>query len=351
MVQAQTIPADFLEASLSMQALLEGLQADISALSASSSEAFQKLRNSLLQSWENLPASISDYKRSVQNMPRELKQRRVIKGLSKNIEAFERDVRLFLTELREASLADVYRKALQSRTQQLTQQIAALEENSLVQKFLKGEIVLSSKKSIQLGRKFGHATLGVSFLYLFIYSGFSQAVIWSIAGPFILWAFSLETARHLNPGINQWVCKVFRPVMREREKTRVNSAIFYITAMLIVYFAFPAKVVVLTMLFIAIADPVAGIVGVHWGRRKLATHVSLEGSAACAAVCALLAGLCAEFLFDAHLSISSLLLFSLLGGVVGAVAESSFKKLDDNLVMPLLSAPALWVLMKMFALI
>ena len=351
MTQAQTIPADFLQASLSMQDLLAALQEDMAALSLSSTEAFQTLKRRLLQSWENLPVAISDYKRSVQHMPREIKQRHLFKGLSQNIEAFELDVRRFLTELKETSLADVYRQALESRTHQLAQQIAALEEHRLVQKFLKGEVILSSKKSLQWGRKICHAVLGLSFLYLFVYSGLSETVIWLITGPLLLWAFSLETARHLNPRINQWVCQRFKLVMREREKTRVSSAIFYMLAMSIVYFVFPSKVLVLTMLFIAIGDPVAGIVGVYWGRRKLAPHVSLEGFAACAVTCALLAGLCVGLLFDAGLSMSALLLFSLLSGVIGAMAESSFKKIDDNLVMPLLSAPALWVLMKAFELI
>ncbi len=351
MAQAQTIPADFLEMNDLMQVFLERVQADMAALSESSAEAFQGLKENVLKSWEKLPTVINDYKRSMQNMPWELRQRRFIKGLSKDIEAFEQDVRRYVAELKEAKLADVYRKALYSRTRRLAERIAELENHNLFQKFLKGEVILASKKSIQWGRKFAHAALGMAFLYIFIYSGFPQTVIWSIAGAYLIWSFSLETARHMNPRINEWVCKAFRPIMREREKTRVNSAIFYSISMAIVYFGFPTEVTVLTMLFIALGDPAAGIVGIYWGRKKLTQHSSLEGSLACFAVCALSAAICGAFLFEVSLGFFPLVLFAGLCGLVGAVAETSFKKFDDNLVMPLLSAPALWVLMQVFGII
>jgi dolichol kinase len=351
MAQAQTIPADFLAASLSMRDLLEGLHEDIAALSMSSAEAYQGLKDSLLQSWEKLPVVINEYKQSVQNMPRELRQRVLVKGIFKDVESFEKDVRQFFAELGDFSFADAYRNALQSRTDQLAQQIAALEENALVQKFLRGEVVLSSKKSIQWGRKFVHTALGISFLYLFVYSGLSTIATWSIAGPLVFGALVIEVTRHRYPRVNQWACKFFKPMMREREKTRITAATFYIMAMAIVYFVFPIEVAILTMLFIAIGDTVAGIVGVYWGRRKLSEHATLEGSLACFATCALAAAVCATFLFDKTLSFLPLILFSTLSGLVGAIAEASLQKLDDNLVMPLLSAPVLWVLMKFFALI
>jgi diacylglycerol kinase (CTP) len=330
---------------------LDRIQKDISRPGVDSSEFNQKTNENQIQSWENWPEAVSNYKQSVKNMPRELRQRDLIKGLFEDIESFEKDARRFLAGLRDASLTDIYRRALQSRTYQLAQKIAALEENTLVQKFLRGEVVLSSKKSIQWGRKLNHVVPPILFLYLFAYSGFSNVVIWSITGPLLIGLFSVEIARHLNPRVNDWFCKSFKSIMREREKTGINSSVFYVIGMGIVYFVFPIEVAVLTMFFIAIGDPIAGIVGICWGRRKLSAHVSLEGTLACFVTCSLAAAVSATYLFDKTLPLLSLILFSMLSGLVGAVSEASLKKLDDNFVMPVLSAPILWILMKFFAII
>ncbi len=351
MTQLQSISDRFLASSVVLQDFLKRLQLDMEALSTSSSEVLQDMKEKLAHSREAWSEAIGEYKKSVHNMPRELRQRPFVKSLYKDLEAFEKDARRFVNEIKESPRTIQYRDALELRAKQLAERMEALEENNLVQKFLRGEIILSSKKNIQWGRKIGHAAFGLTFLYLFVFSGVSSGVIWGVTIPFVIWAFSLEIARHLNPRVNDWVCKVFKPVMREAEKTRVNSAIFYIVAMLSVYWLCPIEVAMVTMLYIAVGDPVAGVVGVTWGRRKLTEHASVEGTLACVAVCAFMAAICAGWLFDNSLSGGALWLFALFSGLIGAASEAAFNKIDDNLIMPLLSAPALWVLMKLFAII
>lgn len=366
MVQAQalTLSDDFRQTTLSLRDLLDQLHQDISAINFSTAEAFQDLKQNLLHSVKNWSETIDDYKESIREMPKALRQRSFIKQSIKDIEAFEKDMQRFLSEIKDYSFqqfcesfnqhlrtADDYLKSLQVQARQMAQQVAELEQHALVQKFLRGETILSSKKHVQWPRKFTHVSLGLLSLYLFVYSGWSWTLIWTIAGGFILWSFSLETMRHFNPRVNRWVCHHFRPIMREAEKTRVNSAIFYIFSIGFIYFTFPIEVTMLTLLMLAVADPIAGIVGVYWGRRQISPHVSLEGALGCFVACAGLAALCAGLLFQTHLSGLSLFLFSILSGLVGAVAEGSFKKLDDNLIMPLISAPFLWILMKVFSIL
>jgi dolichol kinase len=56
-----------------------------------------------------------------------------------------------------------------------------------------------------------------------------------------------------------------------------------------------------------------------------------------------------QFLFiGTDMSLIQLTAFSVFSGAIGAGAESSFKRLDDNLVMPLLSATGIWLLLKLF---
>jgi len=364
MTETYALTINFQQTSLSLKDLLDRLNGDITTLSSGSKEVFHKIKEDLLKSWKSCPEVLKNYRLSIQKMPKELRKRGFIQQALQDIEAFEVDVKTFLSDIKKSSFqafrqtldqklkdANTYLDGIQSRLTRIKLQIADFEENALIQKFLRGETVLSSKKSIQWARKAGHALLGALFVYIFIYSGWPKSVTWTLSLGLIISAFSLETWRHFNPKVNQWVCRYFKPVMREGEKTRINSAVFYIFAMVLVYFLFPLNVFGLTLLFIAIGDPVASIVGIKWGRTKLSRHVSLEGFLACFVTCGLMAFLFVSYLSHVHLALIPLLLFATLSGFVGAFAEASFKSLDDNLVMPLLSAPALWGLMKLFSIL
>lgn len=323
MTNSLPLTSNFQQASLVLKDFLDQVQENLPDLPR------------LMQKW---PETWERYRNSIREMPKVLRKRPFVKRLMAEIESFERETRR----------GGFSFEALQARAHEASLRVAELEAHPMVQKFLRGETILSSKKSLQWGRKILHASTGLAFLYLFVYSGWPKAVIWGIAGPFIVWSFSLETARHMNPRVNRWVLRAFGPIMREREKTRINSAVFYIFSMVVVYLLTPIEVSMLTLLFIAVGDPLAGIFGVLCGRRRISAHVTWEGSLACFLGCAGLAALCAGLLFKTSLAGLPLAGFALLSGLVGAVAESSLKFLDDNLVMPLLSAPCLWLLMKLF---
>ncbi|MBI2981233.1 MAG: hypothetical protein HYY44_02855 [Deltaproteobacteria bacterium] len=268
-------------------------------------------------------------------MPKAFRYHPLVKKTIEEIESFR--------DLQE------WRDSFQIKVRHLSSLLVELETSPLVQKILRGEPLLANKKVIQWRRKLTHATMGLSFLYLFVFSGWPKAVVWGITAPFIFWAFGLETLRHLNPSVNRWVIRFFGSIMREGENEKINAAIFYIFSIGVVYFIFPIEVAALTLLFIAVGDPVAGIVGTLWGGHRISSHVSWEGAISCFLVCAALAALAAGRLFPDPIGGWSLVAFSVLSGIVGAAAEASFKRLDDNLVMPLLSAPALWLLMKLFS--
>ncbi|MBI2083478.1 MAG: hypothetical protein HYT76_07900 [Deltaproteobacteria bacterium] len=306
----------FREASLSLGNLLAELQREFAE-----------------KPWQE---AVERYKSSIQRMPKAFRCHPLVKRCLEAIESFERD----------RSSRDLHEKL-----RHVASLIAELETSPLMQKILRGEPLLPNKKVIQWRRKLTHISMGLSFLYLFVYSGWSETIIWGVTGPFILWAFALETIRHLNPKVNRWVLRFFGSIMREGENEKITAATFYILSMAIVYFIFPIEVATLTLLFIAVGDPLAGIVGTLYGKHRISPHVSWEGSLICFLVCLGLAALSAGRLFPDPIGGWSLIAFSILSGLVGTLAEASFKRLDDNLVMPLLSAPALWVLMKLFSIL
>lgn len=365
------LPDEFSRVSALFDGLVRQIESDVGEFRRASAEAAHSCRERLSATWSEWPARRDEFSAAIENLPRELRKHDFVKNAMHEMDRFERNAKAFMAEaahaLNEAlphPHIDACREsfaaftvawharsaALQEHAAALSAKMDELTSHPLTQKFLRGETILSDRAHIQWARKIGHMVNGLSFLWFFEFSGIERAYVWQLTAAFALWACGLEALRHVNPRVNEWVCKAFRPVMREREKNKVNSAIFFMLAMIFVYLVFPRDVAVLAMLFIAVGDPVAGVIGVYFGKRKLSEHSSLEGTLACFAACAALAFVSAAFLFDDfRMAPLTALIFAIPAGLVGAFAEGSFKNLDDNLVMPLLSAPGLWLLLRFFA--
>jgi dolichol kinase len=364
-------PAEFSRVSALFDGLIRQIESDVDEFRRASAEAAHSCSERLSATWSEWPVRRAEFAAAIENLPRELRKHDFVKNAMHEMERFERNAKAFMAEasnaLNEAishphveTCRESYTAftaswharsvALQEHAAALSVKMDELISHPLTQKFMRGETILSDRAHIQWARKIGHMVNGLFFLWIFEFSGIERTLAWKLTAAFALWAGGLETLRHMNPRVNDWVCKAFRPVMREREKNKVNSAIFFMLAMVFVYLVFPRDVAVLSMLFIAVGDPVAGVIGVYFGKRKLSEHSSLEGTLACFTACAALAFVAAAFFFDSfRMAPLTALAFAIPAGLVGAFAEGSFKNLDDNLVMPLLSAPGLWLLLRFFA--
>ncbi len=128
-----------------------------------------------------------------------------------------------------------------------------------------------------------------------------------------------------------------------------NFRPFLFSALFVMYF-FPKPVVALSILYVGVGDPAAGIIGSYFGKHKINDHASWEGLFACFMACFACTYLFTGTGFIEGFKISGLPLlgFAILGGLIGMLAEGLFPDLEDNLVIPLASAPALWVLLKLF---
>lgn len=340
------------------------LQMELKSLTQNKGQIPGSIKESWHHSWENRHQILNEYKSCLSDLPKELRKRTFIKKTLTEVEDCEKRLKDFFHDMRhttreewEQRFEDAKQnteekfKDLQFRLKKAQDQLHELEQEPLVQTFLRGETVLGSRRHIQWPRKIGHAAFGLTVLYWVVYSGFSIPTVWTVIGLFVASCFSLEISRHINPKVNQWVCTYFKPVMREAEKNRINSAIFYMVSLLVVYAFCPIQVVILSLLFLAVGDPFAGVIGVYFGKHKISDHASLQGTLAGFAICALMASLYSGYLFETTLNGMSWIVFSLFAGVIGAIAELSFPKLDDNLVIPVVSAPLLWILMISFGIL
>ncbi len=340
------------QSSYTLINLVDGLKSEIATMKSESGDLPVSLKQKLAESLERCQTAATEYRTTLQNLPKELRRRAFVQNMLVELGQFETEVRDNLKSIQESNRFQNWREqasqhwadaqkrmdVFRTHLHQVREKAVALENDPIVQKFMRGETILACRKNIQWRRKIGHAMMGTFFVYFLIYTGLPKALTWSLTTVFVISCLALEISRHMSPSVNKWVCKWFKPVMREAEKTRVNSAIFYIAAALFVYFLFPVEIAVLSVLFLAIGDPVAGIFGVFFGKTKISEHTSLEGFIACWAACGLIALVMHAYVFATQISIPGLIALSLFSGLAGAFAESSFKKIDDNLVMPIVSA-------------
>ncbi len=210
---------------------------------------------------------------------------------------------------------------------------------------------MAQRHHFQWERKLFHVASGLLVLSIYAFTNISRA--WSIALLLTALGIALTTefVRHRLPAVNRWVCRWCHCLMRDHERHRLSSATWYLIGMSTLVALFPRSVGIMTLWFMACGDTAAGIVGSRWGRIRLTTHCSLEGLSAGFLACAvgawLIAGWC---LPDFQLHGAALWKFSLLAGLIGALAEGcvKWKHLDDNVAIPLISAPLLWSAMYWF---
>jgi dolichol kinase len=154
-------------------------------------------------------------------------------------------------------------------------------------------------------------------------------------------AFAMDFLRLRDERLNQIVMFVMKPFMRESEKTSVSGMPFYALGVALSLFFFPERIAVLSVLFLIFADPIASLFGILYGRDKISSNKSLQGTMAAFAVCYL-----ATLIYGAIYTGSSmnLLVFSIVAGVIGALSELCSQFVDDNLCIPVVSGLGLFVL-------
>lgn len=159
----------------------------------------------------------------------------------------------------------------------------------------------------------------------------------AVAGSFAFMAWFLEITRRYSRLSDRFSWFLFGKMAHPHERRRINSATWYTTALLALSLTGSPMVCSLALGILGIADPVAAIVGRRWGKHRLVTNRTLEGSlgfigAGLLAAFAILGGWYHDLGFWTLLSLA-------LGAVLpAALAELFARKIDDNLIIPLAAA-------------
>lgn len=208
--------------------------------------------------------------------------------------------------------------------------------------------VLNRHRSVpHFGRKFYHFLMGMACfsLYAFVVDR-SQAVLLlvGLGGALVLG----DLIRLRFKSVNNIALRLFGSLMRREELQSISGNSFYVLGLLTIVLLFPKPIVLLSVLFLAIGDPTAAVVGTLYGKRKLIGKKSVEGAGA-----NLLMSAIAAFLFGLlylRLSPGNAAVLAIIGGMTSMAAELCPAPVDDNFSIPVLSALLLSIAVEFFPL-
>lgn len=194
-----------------------------------------------------------------------------------------------------------------------------------------------SRNNVQLPRRFFHMMNGsiIAMLYLYYMEKGELVTFLGIVASII---FIGEQVRLKYPELSEFFSKINNILYRAEEQFEIASAMPYAASCLLIVFVFPKSIAIITVLFLALGDPLAAIVGIKYGKHKIGKNRSLEGSIAFFIISFLI---CFFVMKSLHASLAKVLIFSAIGGLIGAVSDFIETRLDDNITIPLISAPFL----------
>jgi dolichol kinase len=162
----------------------------------------------------------------------------------------------------------------------------------------------------------------------------------------------LDIVRLWSPRINWRFMIIFRALLREKEVSTLTGSTYFLIAATIVFALYDKSIAAIALAFVAVGDPVAGMVGERWGKLRVNLEEgqisdftkfprdvrlrgkkdkSLEGSAACFAACLVVGVILA---FVTHVALWVIV----VGAICATVVESLFLLVNDNLSIPLVAA-------------
>jgi len=207
-------------------------------------------------------------------------------------------------------------------------------------------ILLATRHDLQLGRRLFHCANGVATATAYALLFTHEQVI-HIFGTIACVVYVVDRVRIAYPEVvARYAPWVNRLLVRAEEQVRESAMIPYAIAVLLTILTVPKAAAIVAVYTLAIADPLAAVVGIRWGRRRVALNRSLEGSAA---------------FFAATLVIAAVVLGKgadgsalAIGGAAVTIALAAAGcellplRIDDNLTIPLVVGFTTWIVAAAF---
>ena len=186
-------------------------------------------------------------------------------------------------------------------------------------------------RGIQPWRRLFHAGNGLVVAFSPPALGLERRGLLLILSSLLVVLFAFDLVRLRVPGVNAFFFKAFPSLASPREAKQAASSTWYVCGVVLAYAFFPSRIAVPAIVVLALADPMASIVGRLWGRRRVGNGTVL-GSLV--------------FLFVALAVLSAF--FGPASAVVPALVVTCVEvlpwRLDDNLTVVVGGATVLWLM-------
>ncbi len=205
--------------------------------------------------------------------------------------------------------------------------------------FTSGSLHLRS--DLHLARKFWHSLCGFGIALVYG-SGVSQGVLLATFGSLLLLDAVFEWLRLKSPALNMVLIKFWGPIMREREVNQWSGMFYYLISTVVLIAFFPRVVAILSILYLALGDPVASLFGILYGdtAKRFSNGKSIIGVFAGVFTCILATAV----LLSSVIVGFKLWIICIGGGLIGGAAELLPIDVDDNVLIPIVSAGGLWII-------
>lgn len=205
---------------------------------------------------------------------------------------------------------------------------------------------LQTRSSMHWARKFWHFGMGSLGLILFLNFGINEKIFSVALISLGFAALVVEYIRLNNSRINAFFCKIMFLLMRKEEVSNPTGFAFYVFGLGISLYSFSLPIALISSCFLIYSDPFASFVGVRYGKTKIISGRSLEGSVAFFLLCIIICVILKHFQFFPIIKHEIVFIFlASIGASLFEVASSS-KYLDDNIVIPIASGIWMTVLVR-----
>lgn len=179
---------------------------------------------------------------------------------------------------------------------------------------------------------------GSAFPLLYLFA--SREIVLSAATIALLITVLVEWGRQQSVPLERLFEWLIGPALREGEERKPTTGTWSMLGILISVLLLAREIAIPAMFYAQLGDPAAEIVGRRWGRHRVSSGKSLEGSVGCFMTCAAVGLVCSRLVpLGPGVAV--------LGALVATVVELFPLPLGDNLLMAPLSglamALATWV--------
>ena len=153
-----------------------------------------------------------------------------------------------------------------------------------------------------------------------------------------------EAVRLVLPAVNIRVIAALGPLLKPREKRTPTAATYLALTSLAVLALFGTPVAALALLYTALGDPAAGIIGARYGRVRIRAFGQRLGGKSIEGALAFLAAATSVAVGLWLAGVYGTLWPALVGAAVAALVEFLPIPLEDNVTVPVVSAAVMWAL-------